>query len=119
MLKLKINSITSTIALAAISFATLTSSGGNNFDSHLFESQKIAIYEPFISNSNSSNSFGNPLNSSLLSYGKDVKKSNVLNEKIANEIFGEMRYLTPEENARKRNMYRKMSTAVDGVNFFD
>ena len=33
--------------------------------------------------------------------------------------FGEMRYLTPEENARKRNMYRKMSTAVEGVNFFD
>lgn len=28
---------------------------------------------------------------------------------IASEIFGEMRYLTPEENARKRNMYRKMS----------
>ena len=36
---------------------------------------------------------------------------------IAHELFGEMRYLTSEENARKRNMYRKMSTTVDEVEF--
>lgn len=119
MLRLKINSITSTIALAAISFATLTSSGGNNFNPHLFDSPKIAIHEPFINNSNSSNSLVTSLNSSLLSYGKDVKKSNILNEDISNEIFGEMRYLTPEENTKKLNMYRKISTVVEGVSFFD
>lgn len=119
MLKLKINSITSTIALAAISIATLTSSSGNRFDPQLFDSQKVAIYEPFIGNTNSSNSFGVPLNSSLLSYGKDVNHSHVLIENLSNEIFGEMRYLSPEENTKKLNMYRKISTTVDGASFFD
>ena len=28
-----------------------------------------------------------------------------------------MRYLTPEENARKRNMYRKMSEPIDEAEF--
>lgn len=32
---------------------------------------------------------------------------------VAHEIFGEMRCLTPEENARKLNMYREMSTISD------
>lgn len=32
---------------------------------------------------------------------------------VAHEIFGEMRYLTPEENEKKRNMYRKMSVSVE------
>lgn len=31
----------------------------------------------------------------------------------------EMRFLTPEENERKIKMYKKMSTVVSGVNFFD
>jgi hypothetical protein len=38
---------------------------------------------------------------------------------VANEFFGEMRYLTPEENERKKEMYRKMSTNVDGTGFND
>lgn len=37
---------------------------------------------------------------------------------IAHELFGETRYLTPEENARKRNMYRKMSTVINEVELF-
>lgn len=32
-------------------------------------------------------------------------------------LFGEMRYLTPEENEQKINMYRKMSTIVEGISF--
>ena len=38
---------------------------------------------------------------------KEKIKSNV-----AYELFGEMRYLTPEENKKKAEMYRKMSEVV-------
>lgn len=116
---MKSSSITSTIALAAISLATLTSSGESNFNPHIFDLPKIAIYEPLITNNNLSNFFETPLNSSWLSYGKSVKKPNALNERISEEIFGEMRYLTPEENTKKLNMYRRMSTAIQGASFFD
>ena len=68
MLKLKISSITSTLALAAISLATLTTSGGNHLDSFLFETDKAAIYEPYIGNANSSELSMDSLNSSLFSY---------------------------------------------------
>ena len=119
MLELKISSITSTLALAAISLATLTTSGGNHLDSFVFDTGKAAIYEPYIGNSNSSEILMTSLNSSLFSYHKDLKNQTVLNEKISNEVFGEMRYLTPEENARKLKMYRSMSTAVAGASFFD
>ena len=107
MLKLKISSITSTLALAAISLATLTTSGGNHLDSFLFETDKAAIYEPYIGNS------------SLFSYTEEQKDSTALNERISIEVFGEMRHLTPEENARKLEMYRSMSTVVAGASFFD
>lgn len=40
-------------------------------------------------------------------------------ENIAENIFGEMRHLTPEENEKKRNMYLNMSEPVDGISFFD
>lgn len=39
---------------------------------------------------------------------KEKTKSN-----IAYELFGEMRYLTPEENKKKAEMYRKMSEKVE------
>ena len=39
----------------------------------------------------------------------------VLNERLSNEVFGEMRCLTPEENARKLEMYRSMSTQLEQV----
>lgn len=32
---------------------------------------------------------------------------------IAYELFGEMRYLTPEENKKKAEMYRKMSEKIE------
>ena len=38
---------------------------------------------------------------------------------IAYELFGSMRYLTPEENEKKRNMYRKMSIAINETELFD
>ena len=119
MLKLKISSITSTLALAAISLATLTTSGGNHLDSFLFETDKAAIYEPYIGNANSSELSMDSLNSSLFSYTVEQKESTALNERISIEVFGEMRHLTPEENARKLEMYRSMSTVVAGASFFD
>lgn len=38
---------------------------------------------------------------------------------IAYELFGEMRHLTPEENEKKKEMYRKMSTAVEETGFYN
>jgi hypothetical protein len=38
---------------------------------------------------------------------------------IAYELFGSMRYLTPEENERKKEMYRNMSTAINETELFD
>jgi hypothetical protein len=38
---------------------------------------------------------------------------------IAYELFGEMRYLTPEENEKKQNMYRGMSTVISDIKLFD
>ena len=119
MLKLKSNSITSTIALAAISLATLSTSGGNNLDSLMLDTEKTAIYEPYIGNSNSSNFSMGSLSSSLFLFPEDEKESTALNEKITNEVFGKMRHLTSEENARKLEMYRSMSTVVAGASFFD
>ena len=36
---------------------------------------------------------------------------------ITEEAFGGMRYLTPEENKRKADMYRNMSVKIEGFNF--
>jgi hypothetical protein len=38
---------------------------------------------------------------------------------IAYELFGSMRYLTPEENKNKSDMYRNMSTAINETELFD
>ena len=51
---------------------------------------------------------------------KTVSKNLTLTEikdTYTSEIFGEMRCLTPEENAKKSNMYRNMSTPVEGMDF--
>jgi hypothetical protein len=40
-------------------------------------------------------------------------------DNAAHKIFGDMRYLTPEENERKKEMYRKMSTAVTDSDSMD
>lgn len=119
MFKLKISSITTTFALAAIYVATLTSSGGMNMDFQVLEPERIVLYEPYIGNTNLSEPYLTQINSSVLSYGKNVNNSPVLIENISNELFGEMRYLTPEENKKKMDMYRKMSTIVEGVSFFE
>lgn len=50
---------------------------------------------------------------------EDIKESLTLNEKISDEVFGEMRYLTSEENAEKLKMYRSISTVVAETSFFD
>ncbi|MEF2919099.1 MAG: hypothetical protein U0O22_01350 [Acutalibacteraceae bacterium] len=36
---------------------------------------------------------------------------------ISEEIFGEMRHLTTEENKNKRDMYRNMSVPVDSNSY--
>ena len=50
---------------------------------------------------------------------KETKEPLILNEKISDEVFGEMRYLTSEENAEKLKMYRSISTVVAETSFFD
>ncbi|MCQ2514761.1 MAG: hypothetical protein MJ089_06715 [Ruminococcus sp.] len=116
---MKLNSITSTVAIAAIYIATLSSSNGTNLDLQLLEQDITPIYEQYIHNANVSIPAVIPNNSSMVSYDKQLIKKNALIEDISNEIFGEMRYLTPEENEKKIDMYRKMSTVVEGASFFD
>ena len=36
---------------------------------------------------------------------------------IEEDVFGGMRYLKPEENKRKADMYRNMSVKVENFNF--
>ena len=119
MWKLRISSITSTIALAAIPIVSLTSSGNNFIDFQALESQRFAIYDSYVTNTNSSNDSVISFNSSISSLERGIVKSPVLINEIAEIFFGEMRFLTPEENERKIKMYKKMSTVVSGVNFFD
>lgn len=38
---------------------------------------------------------------------------------VAHEVFGYMRCSTPEENERRKDMYRRMSTTVDETGFHD
>ena len=49
----------------------------------------------------------------------NINNSQALIEKISYELFGKMRYLTPEENAKKMDMYRQMSITVSDISFFD
>lgn len=116
---MRISSITSTIALAAIPIVSLTSSGNNFIDFQALESQRFAIYDSYVTNTNSSNDSVISFNSSISSLERGIVKSPVLINEIAEIFFGEMRFLTPEENERKIKMYKKMSTVVSGVNFFD
>lgn len=46
------------------------------------------------------------------------KKGEILFKDISSEIFGQMRYLSGEENAKKLNMYREKSTHITDLNFF-
>lgn len=49
----------------------------------------------------------------------NINNSPALIEKISYELFGKMKYLTPEENAKKMDMYRQMSITVSDISFFD
>lgn len=46
------------------------------------------------------------------------EKGEILFKDISSEIFGQMRYLSGEENAKKLNMYREKSTHITDLNFF-
>lgn len=119
MSKLKFNSLSSTLALTVISLATLTSSVGVHLDSQMLESESFSINEIYVNNANSSDFKSIPLNSSKISYGTDNKIHSVLVHNISMELFGKMRHLTRDESVKKMNMYRNMSTVVDGMGFFD
>lgn len=119
-MKLKIKDVTTTIA-TVMTLVSLTSSVGfvssdiNNVDLPI---AGLNVKSNQTHNLNSTLLCDNN-NSSLLGGSQIPKKNKVKIESLSNDLFGKMRYLTPEENESKNKKYIEISETVEGANFFD
>lgn len=120
---MKINGITTTV-VTVISIFSLTSTNIIGVDNFLTDKKNTVSYG-IISQDTCSSLKNDWFNSSSFTHNNFTSNSlmaqdsETLIQSLAQDLFGNMRSLTQEENEQKNEMYRKISTVVEGVNFFD
>jgi len=117
---LTLKNITRTAAITGILIGSLTFSGG--VDNEQIKNVDVISSSLDIKYNQSQNATMALLsnnNGTLIRKNQLSKKNKVKIENVANDLFGKMRSLTPEENKMKDDMYIKISEPIEGASFFD